>query len=56
MANIREMGALITFKDKLQHFLYLMIIGCDSSPKQNKVIVKVIVILSYACLKALVSK
>ena len=44
MANVGEVGALITVKDKLQHFSYHMITGCDSSPKQSKV---VIVILAF---------
>jgi len=37
MANIGQVGALITVKDKFntQHFSHLMITSSDSSPKQN---------------------
>ena len=42
MANIREVGALITVKDKLQHFSYPMITGSDSSPKQSKVVIAIL--------------
>ena len=45
MANIGEVGALITVKDKLQHFSYLMITGCDSSPKQNKVVIVEVIVI-----------
>ena len=46
MANIGEVGALITVKDKLQHFSYLMITGSDSSPKQNKVVIVEVIVIS----------